>query len=49
MIAESAAPNEPITIRQDIFDHLPRMHRIAAEMMIERGELKIVSEDFKND
>jgi hypothetical protein len=48
MIATSS-PSEPIIIRQDIFDHLPRMHRIAAEMMIERGELKIVSEDDDND
>ena len=41
--------SEVFQIQQDVFDHLPRLHRVAAQMMLERGELEIFKEDNHND
>lgn len=40
---------EVFQIQQDVFEHLPRLHRVAAQMMIEKGELQILKEDDDND
>lgn len=40
---------EVFQIQQDVFDHLPRLHRVAAQMMVERGELEILKEDDDDD
>ncbi|WP_343089243.1 hypothetical protein [Methanocalculus natronophilus] len=40
---------EIFQIQQDVFDHLPRLHKVAARMMVERGELEILNEEESDD
>lgn len=49
MIAESAAPNEPIMIRRDVLHAMQPIYRITAEILEKRGEVVIVEKETDND